>query len=114
MDDCLFCKIIKGDIPSSKVYEDGLCYAFRDINPQAPVHVLVMPKKHVANLPETGENDEALLGHIQLVTAKIAADLGIDKTGFRVLTNCGEDAGQTVGHLHYHLLGGVKMADKMC
>ncbi|MBQ7445998.1 MAG: histidine triad nucleotide-binding protein [Clostridia bacterium] len=113
MNDCIFCRIIKGDIPSAKVYEDELCYAFKDINPQAPAHVLVVPKKHAASVLELGEEDKALLGHIQLVIGKLAKELGVSETGFRVMTNCGSDACQSVKHLHYHLLGGVQMSEKM-
>ncbi|MCR5693493.1 MAG: histidine triad nucleotide-binding protein [Clostridia bacterium] len=113
MNNCIFCKIIKGEIPSAKVYEDELCFAFKDINPQAPVHVLVVPKKHAASVLELCEDDKELLGHIQLVIGKLANDLGVAETGFRVMTNCGKDACQSVAHLHYHLLGGVRMSEKM-
>ncbi len=113
MDNCIFCKIIKGEIPSAKVYEDELCFAFKDINPQAPVHVLVVPKKHAANVLELGDEDKELLGHIQLVIGKLAKDLGVSESGFRVMTNCGKDACQSVAHLHYHLLGGIQMSEKM-
>ena len=113
MNNCIFCKIIKGEIPSAKVYEDELCFAFKDINPQAPVHVLVVPKKHAASVLELCEDDKELLGHIQLVIGKLATDLGVAETGFRVMTNCGKDACQSVAHLHYHLLGGVQMSEKM-
>ncbi|MBP5312990.1 MAG: histidine triad nucleotide-binding protein [Clostridia bacterium] len=113
MNNCIFCKIIKDEIPSAKVYEDELCFAFKDINPQAPVHVLVVPKKHAASVLELCEDDKELLGHIQLVIGKLANDLGVAETGFRVMTNCGKDACQSVAHLHYHLLGGVQMSEKM-
>ena len=105
MDDCIFCKIIKGDIPSKKVYEDDLCFAFYDINPLAPMHFLVVPKLHLASAAEVTEENAALVGHIYAVIAKLAAKLGIAE-GFRVVTNCGADAGQTVHHLHFHVLGG--------
>ncbi|MBR3076687.1 MAG: histidine triad nucleotide-binding protein [Oscillospiraceae bacterium] len=105
MDDCIFCKIIKGDIPSKKVYEDDLCFAFYDINPLAPMHFLVVPKLHLASAAEVTEENAALVGHIYAVIAKLAAELGIAE-GFRVVTNCGADAGQTVHHLHFHVLGG--------
>ena len=105
MDDCIFCKIIKGDIPSKKVYEDDLCFAFYDINPLAPMHFLVVPKLHLASVAEVTEENAALVGHIYAVIAKLAAELGIAE-GFRVVTNCGADAGQTVHHLHFHVLGG--------
>ena len=113
MENCLFCKIIKGEIPSDKVYEDGECYAFRDINPQAPVHVLVVPKKHIGNLLGFEEQDQALAGHLQLVIAKIARQEGIAESGFCVIHNCGRDAMQTVQHAHFHILGGKPMAEKM-
>ncbi len=113
MNDCIFCKIIAGEIPSAKVYEDDLCFAFKDINPQAPVHVLVVPKKHAAGVAEMSEKDTELLGHIQLVIAKLAKELGVLESGFRVMTNYGDDACQSVKHLHYHLLGGVQMSEKM-
>ena len=110
MDDCLFCKIVSGDIPSTKVFEDEVSYAFRDINPQAPVHVLIVPKKHIASVAEINEEDEALVGKIFTNIAKIAKDEGLDK-GFRVISNSGDDAGQTVHHLHYHILGGKNMGE---
>ena len=114
-DNCLFCKIIKGDIPSSKVYEDEYCYAFRDINPQMPVHILVVPKKHLDNILGYSDSEENILlaGKIQLAIGKIARQEGIDKSGFRVISNCGKDAAQSVLHLHYHILGGSEMAEKM-
>ena len=103
MENCIFCKIIKGDIPSSKVYEDESVFAFRDINPQAPVHVLIVPKKHAANVLELCEE----------VAGEIATTLGVSESGFRIMTNCGPDACQSVQHLHYHLLGGTQMSEKM-
>ena len=105
MNDCLFCKIIAGDIPSKKVYEDEQCYAFYDIQPLAPQHFLVVPKTHIASAAELTEDNAALVGHIFAVIAKLTAQLGF-ADGFRVVTNCGEDAGQTVKHLHFHVLGG--------
>ena len=105
MDNCIFCKIIAGDIPSKKVYEDELCYAFYDINPLAPVHFLVVPKQHIASAAEITADNAALVGHIYAVIAKLAKELGIAE-GFRVVTNCGADAGQTVHHLHFHVLAG--------
>ena len=108
MDDCIFCKIIKGDIPSKKVYEDDLCFAFYDINPLAPMHFLVVPKLHLASAAEVTEENAALVGHIYAVIAKLAAELGIAE-GFRVVTNCGADAGQTVHHLHFHVLAGREL-----
>ena len=113
MSDCLFCKIAAGEIPSNKVYEDDTVLAFRDINPQAPTHILVIPKAHVADSAAqiTSENS-ATVAHCFEVIAKIAAQEGLTD-GFRVITNSGADAGQTVPHLHFHVLAGVKMAEKM-
>jgi histidine triad (HIT) family protein len=105
-DNCIFCKIIDGEIPSKKVYEDELVYAFYDIAPEAPIHVLIIPKKHIVSISEIEENDMDYITQIHLTAKKIAKDLGIDKTGFRLVNNCGEAGGQTVYHLHYHLLGG--------
>lgn len=112
MNDCLFCKIIAGEIPSAKVYEDAFCYAFRDIQPQAPVHILVVSKEHVANVTEAAAlNDEALAGILRAI-GKIAAQEKLEN-GYRVVSNCGPDACQSVPHLHFHILAGQKMADKM-
>ena len=105
MSDCLFCKIIAGDIPSNKVYEDDLCYAFNDIAPQAPVHFLVIPKVHIASVAGVSAENSAVVAHIYEVIAEIARREKLEK-GFRVVTNCGEEGGQTVGHLHFHLLAG--------
>lgn len=104
--DCLFCKIIAGEIPSQKIYEDEYVYAFNDISPEAPVHVLVIPKKHIQSVSHIEKEDEKLVGKIFLAIGKIAKETGIDKDGYRVVTNIGENAGQTVKHLHYHVLGG--------
>ena len=108
MDNCLFCKIIKGKIPSNKVYEDDEILAFKDINPQAPVHVLVVPKKHIPCAKDIKVEDEALIGRMFTVINKIAEDLKLEN-GFRIVNNCGEDGGQEVMHLHFHLLGGKKL-----
>jgi len=113
MSDCIFCMVIDGRLPSTKVYEDEYVYALRDIKPQMETHIILVPKKHIDSIMYVGEEDAQLLGHIQLVIKKIAASLGIDKTGFRVISNCGEDAGQTVLHLHYHILAGRKMGEKI-
>lgn len=107
--DCLFCKIINKEIPSDIVYEDDDVLAFNDIDPKAPVHVLVIPKKHIASLNELTEADSALLMKIMLVIQKIAQEKNIAESGYRVVNNCGEQGGQTVGHLHFHLLGGREM-----
>jgi histidine triad (HIT) family protein len=103
--DCLFCKIIAGTIPSSKVYEDDQTFAFADINPQAPTHVLVVPRKHIASLDHASADDIHVLGHLHVVAAEIARTKGLAE-GYRTVINTGADAGQTVDHLHVHLLGG--------
>ncbi len=112
--DCLFCKIISGEIPSKKVYEDEQVYAFYDIAPMAPVHVLIVPKVHIASVNEVTSENSAVIAHIYEVAAKLAKELGIAENGYRVITNCGADAGQTVFHLHFHLLGGKKLRVEMC
>ena len=104
--DCLFCKIVAGEIPSKKAYEDERVFAFDDINPQAPVHVLVVPKKHVTNLVD-GKDDPELLGELVARSAKIAQDRGLKD--FRIVTSTGKEAGQAVFHLHFHVLGGRRM-----
>ena len=113
MSDCIFCKIIAGEIPSTKVYEDEFCVAFRDINPQMPVHIVVASKKHLASVLEFSEEDRAFLGGIQLAIAKIARQEGLTENGFRVINNCGKDAMQTVPHLHYHILAGGPMGERI-
>lgn len=110
--DCLFCKIIAGDIPSAKVYEDELVYAFRDIAPQAPTHILVVPKVHIADCNDVTAGNSAVVAHIFEVIPAIAKAEGLEN-GYRVVSNCGEDAGQTVQHLHFHILGGKKLALEM-
>lgn len=112
MENCLFCRIIAGEIPSTKVYEDDKTYAFRDINPQAPTHVLVVPKAHVPSIGETDAADDATLAACIRACGKVAALEGLTG-GFRVVSNCGDDACQTVHHLHFHVLGGRKMTDGM-
>lgn len=104
--DCLFCKIAAGTIPSEKVYEDDHALAFRDLKPQAPTHVLVIPKEHLDSLNDASQSDEALLGHLLRLVPKIANQLGIAESGFRTVINTGSDGGQLVFHLHIHLLGG--------
>lgn len=108
MSDCIFCKIIAGEIPSKKIYEDERCYAFHDIDPKAPVHFLVIPKEHITGANKIDEANALLVGHIFAVIAKIAAELGCGDD-FRVVTNCGLKAGQTVDHLHFHVLSGRDM-----
>ena len=102
---CLFCEIAKGNIPSAKVYEDDTVLAFKDLDPQAPTHLLVIPKQHVCSLAEIDESNSAVVAHIAEVIAKLAKDLDL-KDGFRVVSNCGDSAGQSVKHLHFHLLAG--------
>jgi histidine triad (HIT) family protein len=102
---CLFCKIVEGSIPSAAVYQDDLCYAFADINPQAPVHVLIVPREHIGSMVDTGQRRRALLGHLLWAAAEIARARRLDG-GYRVVVNTGVDGGQTVDHLHLHLLGG--------
>lgn len=103
--DCIFCKIAAGEIPSTKVYKDDTVVAFNDLDPQAPVHVLIIPKEHIASAAEINEGNSAVVAHIFEVAAKIAAEKGL-KDGFRIVNNCGESAGQSVKHLHFHLMGG--------
>ncbi len=109
MQDCLFCKIARGEIPAEKVYEDEQVIAFLDINPQAPVHLLVIPRQHLVSLADAVEQHAALLGHIQYVIAELARSHGFDAAGFRVVNNCNEDGGQEVAHIHYHVLAGRRM-----
>ena len=110
--DCLFCRIISGEIPSAKVYEDEYVYAFRDINPQAPVHILVVPKEHIPCTAAIDETNSACVAKCFEAIARIAKAEGLDN-GYRVVNNCGEDGGQTVMHLHFHILGGVKLSEKI-
>mgnify|MGYP005794941969 FL=1 len=113
MNDCLFCKIIKGEIPSNKVYEDEEILAFYDINPAAPIHILVIPKKHIDSLAKIEKEDELLIGKIYGVINKIAEEKGFKEKGYRVIVNCGENGGQEVMHLHFHILAGTKLGDKI-
>lgn len=106
---CLFCKIAAGEIPSAAIYQDEHTYAFADINPKAPVHILIVPRQHIASLDEAGEDHRELLGHLSWVAAKIARQKGLHQ-GYRVVVNTGEHGGQTVEHLHLHLLGGRSLA----
>ena len=110
--DCLFCKIVAGQIPSTKVYEDELVFAFRDIAPQAPTHILVIPKNHMASVNEVNGENSAVVAHIFQVIPQIAAAEGLTG-GYRVVSNCGPDAGQTVNHLHFHILGGKELSLEM-
>jgi len=106
--DCLFCRIVRGGIPSRKVFENKELLAFKDINPQAPIHVIIIPKKHINSLSGIEKKDSALLGRLQLVMPEIAEKLLGKNSSYRIVTNCGEEAGQSVLHLHYHLLAGRK------
>ena len=107
MNDCLFCRIVAGEIPSNKVYEDEICYAFYDIDPQAPTHFLVIPKAHISSVSQVNEDNAAIVGHIFSVIAKLTKELGLES--YRVVSNIGEQAGQSVMHLHFHVLSGRDM-----
>ncbi len=111
--DCLFCKIISGDIPSQKVYESETVVAFKDINPQAPVHILIIPKFHIESLAEITEDTVGVTAEIMLVAKQLAQEFSLG-SGYRVITNIGDDGGQTVHHLHFHLIGGKKLSEQMC
>ncbi|GLV13560.1 histidine triad nucleotide-binding protein [Alicyclobacillus hesperidum] len=109
MENCLFCQIVAGEIPSQKVYEDDVVYAFQDIRPQAPIHILIIPKRHISSAQSVTDSDTAILGHLHAVIPQIAANAGIAETGYRVVTNVGRHGQQTVPHLHYHVLGGRQL-----
>ena len=113
MEDCIFCKIIRGEIPSTKVYEDDEILAFNDVNPAAPIHILVIPKKHIDSLADMKPEDEKLVGKIYGVINKIAEREGFKDEGFRVIVNCGKNGGQEVMHLHFHILAGKKLGEKI-
>ncbi len=106
MTDCLFCKIINGEIPSNKVYEDELVYAFYDIDPKAPTHFLVVPKEHISSALEIDDKNAHIVGHVFKVVSKLAKEMGFADDGYRIVNNCGKDGGQTVGHIHFHILAG--------
>ncbi len=110
--DCLFCAIVNGDIPSKKVYEDEYCYAFLDINPQAPVHCLVIPKAHISSANDVSSENSQVISKIFEAIPAIAKDLGLNN-GYRLISNVGEDACQSVKHLHFHILGGKKLSENM-
>lgn len=114
MESCIFCKIIKKEIPANIVYEDSLILAFKDILPVAPVHILVIPKKHIESLIDLKKEDEKLIGKIYLCINEIAKSQGIYDKGFRVISNCGKDGGQLIKHLHFHLIGGKNLGTKIC
>ncbi|MBU5486609.1 histidine triad nucleotide-binding protein [Clostridium sp. MSJ-8] len=113
MEDCIFCKIIKGEIPSTKVYEDDNVLAFKDINPQAPVHVIVIPKVHIQSANMINEDNVQEVSNIFLAINKIVKELGIDESGYRIINNCGKDGGQTVPHLHFHIIGKKNLGEKL-
>lgn len=114
MEDCVFCKIIDGKIPSEKVYEDENILAFKDINPVAPIHILVIPKKHIEKLIDVKEEDSYLIAEIFKAINKIVKQLNIEEDGFRVIANCGRDGGQEVMHIHFHIIAGKKLGTKIC
>lgn len=113
MDDCIFCKIIKGEIPSKKIYEDDEILAFHDINPAAPVHALLIPKKHIEDLMKVETQDKELVANMFLKSKDIAKQIGIAESGFRLINNCGNDAGQEVKHIHFHIIGGTFLGEKI-
>ncbi len=113
MEDCLFCKMIQGKIPVKKVYEDEEILAFYDINPAAPIHILVIPKKHIASLASLEKEDELMVGKIYGVINQIAEEKGFKQEGYRVIVNCGKNGGQEIMHLHFHLLAGRKLGEKI-
>ena len=113
MEDCVFCKIVKGEIPSNKVYEDDDVLAFRDIQPAAPIHILVIPKKHIKSLNEIESVDENLISKIMFTIKNIAKEQGFAEEGYRVINNCGENGGQEVAHLHFNVLAGKKLGEKI-
>jgi histidine triad (HIT) family protein len=106
MENCIFCSIIEGKIPCDKIYEDELVLVFKDINPEAPIHLLIIPKVHIGSINELEEANIELIGHIFMVSKKLSKELGIAESGYRVVTNCGRDGGQSVHHIHFHMLGG--------
>lgn len=106
---CIFCEIVRGEQPGDLVYEDEHVVAFHDINPQAPVHLLIIPRRHIASFADLGDDDTELLGNLMQVTRKLAEKFGVVETGYRVVTNCGRDGGQVVFHLHFHLVGGKQL-----
>lgn len=113
MEDCLFCKIVKGEIPCNKVYEDEEILAFHDINPAAPIHILVIPKKHITSLAFMKKEDEVTVGKIYGVINQIAEEQGFKQDGYRVIVNCGKNGGQEIMHLHFHILAGKQLGEKI-
>ena len=112
--DCIFCKIIAGEIPTEILYQDDEIVAFRDINPKAPVHILIIPKKHIASLNQLSQSDTALVGRMVAVASRLAGGEGVVEKGYRLTINCGKEGGQLVPHLHMHLLGGRQLSDALC
>lgn len=110
MSDCIFCKIASKEIPSEILYEDDKVIAFKDVNPQSPIHILVIPKEHIESANHVDDGNSNLIGHIFLIIKDLAKKLGIDKEGYRIVNNCGEFGGQTVSHIHFHILGGRKFS----
>ena len=108
--DCLFCKILAGEIPSTEVYSDERCYAFDDVNPQAPTHTLIIPREHIAHLNELTSDHEAVMGHLMVVASEVAKRKGLQEDGYRLVMNAGEHGGQSVYHLHLHVLGGRQLS----
>jgi histidine triad (HIT) family protein len=113
MADCLFCRIRDGELPSNKVYENDRVLAFKDINPVAPVHILIIPKEHIDNVNGLDKSNVSVVADIHLAAVEIARQQGLSETGYRLITNCGKEAGQTVMHLHYHLLGGSDFGERL-
>ena len=111
--DCIFCKIVAGEIPSERVYADDLIIAFHDISPQAPTHILVIPRKHISDMNEASAEDQAVLGHMMLRASEIAAEAGLAESGYRLALNTGPDARQSVFHIHLHILGGRRLTGQM-
>ena len=113
MEDCIFCKIIKKEIPSTIIYEDDKVIAFNDVNPAAPIHILVVPKKHIETLLDVSDQDNELISYVYQIINKIAKEKGFANNGFRVIVNCGKDSGQEVMHIHFHVIDGKKLGDKI-
>jgi len=111
--DCIFCRIAEGEIPSDTVYQDEEIIAFRDINPQAPVHIVIIPRRHIASLSDLSESDSALVGRMVAAANRLAEEEGITEKGYRVVINCGKEGGQLVPHLHLHLVGGRQLSDQV-
>jgi histidine triad (HIT) family protein len=110
MDECLFCRIASGDLESTMVHQDDMAVAFRDINPQAPTHIVIIPRKHIPSLNDLSDSDDAVVGHLVRIAADIGRAEGVGDTGYRLVANCGPAAGQSVDHLHFHLLGGRNLS----